>query len=265
MAGLPALVCADMFAPYRDHLPTRSFPFINYLLIATNVLAFMWEQALIETGYANVVPAYGLIPLQFVHDPVTFAPNVFTSMFMHGGLAHLFGNMLYLWIFGDNVEDAVGHFRYLVFYLLGGIGAALGQVGIDPSSTIPMVGASGAIAAVLAAYVSLYPRSPISVFHMFVPLWFVFGPVLLLPAWVVIGLFFFLGNVLNGITSLSVPGTGGVAFFAHIGGFVAGLILIRIFMVGRDRMQADRWNGWRPPPRAPRQPPRSDPWDSYGR
>src|SRR5215471_4349059 len=151
--------------PLRDRLPTRTFPFINYLIIVSNVLVFLWQQALAESGYESIGSVLGFVPYQFHHDPVATAPTILTSMFMHGGWGHLLFNMLFLWIFGDNVEDAVGHLRYVAFYLLGGIVAALSQMFIDPSSTVPMVGASGAIAAIMANYLVLYPASPITVLN----------------------------------------------------------------------------------------------------
>jgi membrane associated rhomboid family serine protease len=175
--------------------------------------------------------------------------------------------MLFLWIFGDNVEDALGSLRYALFYLLCGVAAAVGQVLIDPGSPIPMVGASGAISGVLAAYGSLYPRSPITLLNPILPLWFVFGVFLELPAWVVI-LEYFAMNLFNGLSSLGAHG-GGVAFFAHLGGFVAGLILVRVFMMGQRPREHERWRGYRRPPQAPvyprapgpPRPPRRGPWD----
>jgi membrane associated rhomboid family serine protease len=245
--------------PIRDRIPTRTFPIVNSLLIAVNVLAFVFEGSLVAAGYGGVVSAWGLVPGRLMADPVVDASTLLTSMFMHGGLGHLGGNMLYLYIFGDNVEDAVGHLRYLLFYLLAGLGAAAAQIAIDPTSAVPMVGASGAIAGVLAAYVSLYPRSPITVINPVFPLWFFIGIFLELPAFVVIVLFFFVPNLLNGVGSLALPTSGGVAFFAHVGGFVAGLVLVRLFMIGRERQEADRWSGWRPPARRPR----PEPWDGF--
>jgi membrane associated rhomboid family serine protease len=235
--------------PLRDRLPTRSVPFINYLLLIANVLFFLWEQALVESGYTDVGNDLGFVPFRFAMEPIAAAPTIFTSMFMHGSWAHLGGNMLALWIFGDNVEDAVGHLRYAAFYLLGGAAAAFTQMAIDPSSTIPMVGASGAIAAVMGAYLTLYPTSPITILNPFLPLWFFFGIFFELPAWVV-AIEFFVVNLLSGVSALSSArhGMGGVAFFAHVGGFLAGLVLIRILMVGRSPQRSDAWNGWRPPP-----------------
>jgi membrane associated rhomboid family serine protease len=246
-----------LLLPVRDRLPTRTFPFINYLLIVSNVLVFLWEQALAESGYDQIGNVLGFVPYQFAHDPVATLPTIFTSMFMHGGWGHLLGNMLFLWIFGDNVEDAVGHLRYVAFYLLGGVAAALTQMAVDPNSTVPMVGASGAISAVMAGYLMLYPASPITVLNplvAFLPIlliWFFRWLFFELPAWFVT-LEFFVVNLLNTRTSAAESahrGMGGVAFFAHIGGFVAGFVLIRFFMIGRTKRSSDRWSGWRPPER----------------
>lgn len=261
--------------PLRDHLPTRRVPVVNYLLIAANVLMFVWERLLLATGTSPIRLVFdlGLVPARFLEAPVGETFTIFTSMFTHdpSGWIHIGGNMLFLWIFGDNVEDAMGSLRYLAFYLLGGICAAVTQIAIDPSSTVPMVGASGAIAAVLAAYVSLYPRSPITLLNPFLPLWFFFGLFIELPAWLVIGEFFVL-NLWHGLGSLGGQG-GGVAFFAHIGGFVAGLLLVRLFITGGSRgpREHERWEGWRPPARrkpfrAEQERPRAwdgrrSPWD----
>ena len=254
--GVPDLGSAGMI-PIRDHLPTRSVPFINYLIIVANVLFFLWQISLVESGAGDVTSQYGFVPYDFSHQPLVAAPTILTSMFSHGGWAHLGGNMLALWIFGDNVEDAVGHLRYVAFYLLGGVAAALTQMAIDPSSTIPMVGASGAIAAVMGAYLTLYPSSPITCLNPVPIFWFFFGLFFELPAWVVAILFFGL-NLWNGVSSRFGPAEsgGGVAFFAHVGGFVGGLILVHLFMVGRTRRQAERWGGWRSPSRR-----RSRDWD----
>lgn len=234
--------------PLRDQLPTRTVPFINYALILANVAVFAWEQV----QYANGVNpeaftrALGLVPARLVSDPMAGAETVFTSMFMHASLVHIAGNMLFLWIFGDNVEDAMGHLRYLVFYLLGGVCAAVVQTMAsfsDPQAFhMPMVGASGAIAAVLAAYAFLYPRSPITVLNPFgILLWFVFGLFLTFPAWLVIALFF----VVNLYSALTNTQAGGVAFMAHVGGFLAGAVLLPVFMSGRPRLDDyARWREW---------------------
>ena len=251
--------------PLRDRLPTRTTPFVTYALIAANVIAFVWIRSLISVGYPAqaLVLEWGLIPRRLFADPIDGGLTLFTSMFLHdpSGWLHLGGNMLFLWIFGDNVEDALGHVRYAAFYVLSGVAAAAAQVLIDPLSAVPMVGASGAISGVLAAYGSLYPRSPITVLNPILPLWFIFGLFFELPAWLVI-LEYFVVNLLNGLGSIGARG-GGVAFFAHLGGFVAGLILIRFLMVGRAAREHERWKQWRPPPRRPRPPP--DPWGDGGR
>ncbi len=178
------------FLPIRDRLPTRVFPFVNYVLIAVNIAVFVQETAAaMSRGHpGGLEPGmWALVPARFFHDPVFGFETVFTSMFLHASWSHVLGNMLFLWIFGDNVEDAMGHVRYLVYYLLGGVCAAAAQTLMDPTSMIPMVGASGAISAVLAAYAFLYPRSPITVLNPIFILWFFFGLFLQLPAWLVIG------------------------------------------------------------------------------
>jgi membrane associated rhomboid family serine protease len=249
--------------PIRDDNPSGTTPVVNYLLIAANVAVWIWQWSLESAGVSWVVPAYGLVPARLLADPAGEAFTIFASMFMHGGMQHLAGNMLFLYIFGDNVEDALGHGRYLAFYLLAGLAAASAQIGIDPESTIPMVGASGAIGGVLGAYLVLYPRAPVLVINPVFPLWFLIGALLVFPAWLVVGEWF-LWNVLRALGSLGAPASGGVAFFAHLGGFVLGLLLIRPATIGRARRGARTWDGWRPPPRLParryRGGPRRDPW-----
>jgi membrane associated rhomboid family serine protease len=229
--------------PLRDHLPTRTFPLVNYALIAANIAVFVLQLNSLAQGVSGEAIArhWGLIPLRLLEDPVGAAPTILSSMFTHGSLGHIAGNMLFLWIFGDNVEDAMGHVRYLVFYFVGGICAAAAQVLADPMSTLPMVGASGAIAAVLAAYVFLYPRSPITVINPIPLLWLFWGLFIYFPAWLVIGEFF----IVNLWDALVNKAQGGVAFMAHVGGFVGGSVLWRLFMAGRDRMDDyARWQKW---------------------
>ena len=236
--------------PLRDRLPTRTFPFVNYLIIAANLLVFFWQIALVESGYSDLGSDFGFVPYRFNVAPLETTPTIFSSMFMHSGLMHIGSNMLALWIFGDNVEDAMGHVRYVFFYLLGGIAAAITQMGVDPFSSVPMVGASGAIAAVMAGYLVLHPTSPITFLNPVPILWFIFGIFIELPAWIA-ALMFFGTNLVSGLSSLG-PGIhqgGGVAFFAHIGGFIAGLVLIGFFTRGKDRREAKRWSGWIPPDR----------------
>jgi membrane associated rhomboid family serine protease len=235
--------------PIRDENPTRTFPFVNWLLIAANVAAYVWETLLIrQNGETAIVTGYGLVATRLLSDPAGEGFTIFTSMFMHGGLAHLGGNMLFLYIFGDNVEDSLGHGRYIGFYLLSGIAAAAAQILTGVSSPVAMVGASGAISGVLAAYVVLYPRAPILVLNSIPLLWLFFGFFFSVPAWLVIG-FWFIGNLLPAVSSLGLAESGGVAFFAHIGGFLAGLLLIRPLLSGRPRHPTFEWAGWRPPPR----------------
>jgi len=228
--------------PVSDQNPTRTTPFVNYALIALNVLAFVFEWSQIQIhGDAFVVSGYGLVPTRVWADPGGEAFTIFTSMFMHGSFGHLAGNMLFLWIFGDNVEDAIGHGRYILFYLACGICAAAAQVLTNTASPAAMVGASGAIAGVLGAYLVLYPRAPVTVF--------VFVFFISLPAWVVIGEWFLL-NLTGGVQSLGLGSSGGVAFFAHIGGFLAGVLGIRGAMLGRARAQASVFSGFRNVPRS---------------
>jgi membrane associated rhomboid family serine protease len=231
--------------PLRDRLPTRTVPFINYALFAANVAAFLFERSAISQGVdpEDLLRTWGLVPRRLLGDPVVGVETIFTSMFMHDptGLMHIGGNMLFLWIFGDNVEDALGHFRYLAFYLIGGVGAAAAQTIVAPMSLVPMVGASGAISAVLAAYAFLYPRSPITVVNPVPLLWIFWGLFLEFPAWLVIGGYF----LVNLGSALSTTTQGGVAFMAHVGGFVAGAVLLRLFMLGRARMDDyARWEKW---------------------
>lgn len=261
---LRGLSCSSpSMLPLRDHIPTRRPALIVYLLIFINVLAFVWSRALIQSGVDphRFVFGWGLVPARFVADPAGEAVTVFTSMFLHDptGYLHLGGNMLFLWIFGDNVEDALGSLRFGAFYVLSGLVAAAAQIAIDPHSTIPMVGASGAISGVLAAYGSLYPRSPITVLNPVPILWLFWGISFELPAWLVI-LEYFVVNLLNAWFSVGRQG-GGVAFFAHLGGFVAGLLLVRVFMIGRSARDHDRWDRLLPPGRSrATRPRRHDPW-----
>jgi membrane associated rhomboid family serine protease len=257
--------------PIRDRLPTRRPPIVNWILIAINVGAFVWMQALLSVSGPRgadvraheLLLQWGLVPTLIVHHPIEVLPSVLTSMFMHdpSGIGHIGGNMLYLWIFGDNVEDALGHFRYALFYLLCGVLAALAQIFVDPTSVVPMVGASGAISGVLAAYGSRYPRSPITVINPFLPLWFIYGFFLELPAWLLI-LQYLVVNLISGLASLGGKG-GGVAFFAHLGGFVAGLLLVRLFFQAEPR-EYERWSQVRARPRPPAggasRRGRGDPW-----
>jgi membrane associated rhomboid family serine protease len=243
--------------PLKDNIPTRSTPVVTIGLIVINVLMFfLFQEATISFSGAGVneqnVVEYGAIPYEITHPgeqcvtdelgrsgcgdqevaeqahggdlPPTWL-TILTSMFMHGGLLHIAGNMLFLWIFGNNIEDSMGPVRFIAFYLLGGVAAVLAQTAIDPDSTIPTIGASGAVAAVLGGYALLYPRARVVtlIFIIF------FITLIELPALVVLGLWFLL-QVWYGSAELTQPvGGGGVAYFAHIGGFLFGLLLIKLF------------------------------------
>lgn len=216
--------------PLHDDNPTTRIPAVTLATIAACVLAFLWQFSLGERGFEAAVQDLGMIPAslfstQSQSNATALSPaflTLFTSMFLHGGWVHLTGNMLYLWIFGNNVEDATGHMRFVLFYLVCGVAAALVQASSDPDSTVPMVGASGAISGVLGAYLLLYPRARILVF---VPLGF-YARLLRLPALWVLG-FWFVLQVLNAAATGS--GQAGVAWGAHVGGFIAGLVLVPIF------------------------------------
>ncbi|HEY5960277.1 MAG TPA: rhomboid family intramembrane serine protease [Polyangiaceae bacterium] len=237
--------------PLRDENPTQRTPWVNYAIIGLNILVWVWQLASEMAGVSWLTAAYGVVPVRLFADPLGEAFTIVTSMFMHGDWGHLAGNMLFLYVFGDNVEDRLGHGRYVVFYFMSGIAAALAQAAVDPTGMLPMVGASGAIAGALGAYVVLYPRAPIVVFNPVFLLWFIFGPVIVLPAWIMVGVWFFY-NLVPGIASISIAATGGVAFFAHIGGFLAGLIAIKPMCLGRERREVRSWSDWRAPPRIQR-------------
>lgn len=215
--------------PLHDDNPTRIFPFLTVAIIAACVLVYLWQASLGPQGYEAAVYRLGVIPAVLL-DKVQLPPQlalippaatILTSMFVHGGFLHLAGNMLYLWIFGNNIEDAMGHPRFAVFYVLCGVAAVFGQVLQNPDSELPMVGASGAISGVLGAYLLLYPRARILVL---IPLGFMMQLVRLPAGWV-LGIWFLIQ-----ILSSSVSGDeAGVAWYAHIGGFVAGMALIPLF------------------------------------
>ncbi len=216
--------------PLRDDNPTDLTPWVNRALVAACVLVFLWQLSLGSEGGQRAVYALGVIPAVLLGGAqlpadLVWVPaqlTVFTSMFMHGGWMHLIGNMLYLWIFGDNVEDSMGHGRFVVFYLICGVAAVLAQALPAPGSEIPMIGASGAISGVLGAYVLLFPRA-----HVLVAIPFGFyAHMVRLPAMAVLGFWFFL-QLLS--TFMTPEGEGGIAFRAHLGGFVAGLALIPLF------------------------------------
>jgi membrane associated rhomboid family serine protease len=210
--------------PIADDNPARHPAVVTWALMVICILAYLWERSLGREMNAALyvlgfVPANYFAPAAESSDlPVSPVLTIFTSMFLHGGLLHVAGNMLYLWIFGNNVEDAMGHLRYLLFYLLCGVAAALSMAYIDRAATVPMIGASGAISGVLAAYVLFYPRARITVI---VPLGIILYPFTLTAMWVV-GFWFVLQLVSAALVS---PGQPGTAWWAHVGGFAAGLML----------------------------------------
>ena len=204
-----------------DNSRRRTTPGITYVLIAANVLVFLAMVRATPTEQARLMATYAAVPQAVLHDGPTAWVTLLTSMFMHASWLHLGGNMLFLWIFGDNVEDAMGHARYLLFYVLSGLVAGLTQVLFDPAGTTPLVGASGAIAGVLAAYVVLFPRGMVRTIVVLIPPLFVWP---LLPAWLLIGGWFVL-QFWSGLSTLGALSAGGVAYWAHVGGFVLGLVL----------------------------------------
>ena len=236
-----------MFPIGDDNSDRTLTPYVNYVIIGLNLLVFVLFQGM---GYNDAFTyAFSLVPreitqhvdlagTQIVHDslghvgritlyasPVSVYFNFLTSMFMHGGWAHILGNMLFLWIFGDNVEDLLGHFRYLIFYLLCGFAAALAQVLMSPDSVIPMLGASGAISGVLGGYILMFPRRQVRA----IIFTFLYTTI---PAYVAIGIWIVYQVALGFVSSVE---DGGVAYSAHIGGFIAGLALVKLFAIGRQR------------------------------
>lgn len=220
--------------PIRDDQPRYSTPLVNYFIIGLNTVVFLFELSVQMQGrqaFEALMFQFGVVPQHFERAlagsagysiPTTLL-TILTSMFLHGGWAHIVFNMWFLWIFGDNIEDYLGHFTYLIFYLLCGTAAALTQIALAPNSTIPTIGASGAIAGVMGAYVLLYPRAKVLtlvVLIVFFTFWWI-------PSWVFLGYWFLVQFFFAGLTVHQT--SGGVAFGAHVGGFLTGLILIKVF------------------------------------
>jgi membrane associated rhomboid family serine protease len=230
--------------PLKDDQPRYSTPYVNYFLIALNAAVFFYElsvRAQSPRELNALIYEFGIVPSHFSH--ALTGPHlllgafltILTSMFLHAGWLHIIGNMWVLWIFGDNIEDQVGHFAYLIFYLLCGFAAGFTHIFLNAGSNVPTVGASGAIAGIMGAYFLLYPRAKVLTI---VPL-IVFFTFWWLPAWIVLGYWFLLQFFSGAATQVAVAShsTGGVAFWAHVGGFVAGIVLIKIFpqRAGRHR------------------------------
>jgi membrane associated rhomboid family serine protease len=250
--------------PIGDRLSSRTIPYVNIALIVVNFLVFFYELTLnTQSTFRSASELdlwfqdWGAVPACVTHS-LGLNPNVdpralavlcqgdrslltpFTSMFIHAGWLHILGNMLFLWVFGDNVEDALGHVRYLVFYLIGGLVAAATQVALNMNEFVPSVGASGAIAAVMGAYLVMFPQARIAVF---IPLFFFLGATYI-PAVVLIGIWFIM-QLFTGVASIgyATGGGGGIAWGAHVGGFVAGLLLVNLFRAGRRSPRRRYWRG----------------------
>ena len=208
-----------MFFPYRDDNSRILTPYVTYALLAINVALFFLQMV----APREFTTVFAIIPKMATVDFSHFTLTLLTSMFLHGSITHLGGNMLYLWIFADNVEGILGHVKFTIFYFASGLAAGIVQTLVDPTSIIPIIGASGAIAGVLAAYMILFPHAKV---HTFLFLFFYFTSIRI-PAFYVLG-FWFLMQLTNGLSALGLDTTGGVAWFAHIGGFLAGLGLIQM-------------------------------------
>ena len=219
--------------PIRDNLPTRRFAWVTLALITANVLTFLAELLWMSDGTLDqAIYSMGVVPYEVAHTfSFSVAVTFLTSMFLHGGVMHIAGNMLYLWIFGNNVEDTLGRPRFLLFYLLCGFAASGAQVLAQPDATVPTIGASGAIAGVLGAYILMFPRARVDTVLL---LWR-FIRIVRLPAVVVLG-FWFVLQLFSGLLSFGLATSGGVAWFAHIGGFIAGMA-VGLLLRGRKWMQ----------------------------
>lgn len=217
--------------PLKANIPTKTFPIISISFIVVNILIFSWQRLTFDVAECAVIfKYYGLIPIEFFtslienHELLPYnVLTVFTSMFLHGGLFHVIGNILYLWIFGNNIEDALGRGRFFVFYFLSGIAAAIFQLLSDPSSSIPMIGASGAVSGILGAYLVLYPRARIKTMFFI----FIFIKIVDIPAFFLLTLWFFM--------QILFSGGDGVAYHAHIGGFIFGLLTGRLLSRNNTR------------------------------
>jgi len=215
--------------PLRDVIPSRTTPYVNVGIIVLNALAWFFELSIPSNVLPRFVEVYGVVPAHFS------LATVFTSMFLHGSWMHVIGNMWYLWIFGDNVEDRLGHGRYIVFYLLCGFAAALGHVALNAGSLVPTIGASGAIAGVMGAYFVLYPQSRVLTL---IPIIF-YIEIIELPAIFLLGFWFLMQLFSAGAIAANVSAGGGVAFMAHVAGFLTGVVAV--FLFRKRRRQPDDW------------------------
>lgn len=221
--------------PLRDNVPSRRVPIVNLSLIVINLLIFVHEVRLLQSGLLEAfIFEHGLVPGRFLSSPAVYWPTIFSSMFLHGSWMHVIGNMWFLFIFGDNVEDSMGPLRYLVYYVLMGLGAAAVQMAANPASTLPMVGASGAIAGILGSYIVLHPHARVETLFVIV----IFLRVIELPAYFFLG-YWFLIQAINGLGTISTMAErgemGGVAWWAHAGGFLTGFLSIWFFRTRRYR------------------------------
>jgi hypothetical protein len=232
--------------PIRDDTPRFSAPLVTYFIIALNTLVFLFELSVSEQGRGalnGLIYHFGVVPWRFDHIVAAWPASsltglflpILTSMFLHASWLHLIGNMWFLWIFGDNIEDYLGHFSYLLFYLVCGLAAAVTHILLNAGSRLPSVGASGAIAGVMGAYFVLYPKARVMMW--FPPIFFFH-----LPAWLVLGYWFFMQFLSGAATSIAETSqNGGIAFWAHVGGFVAGIVLIKVLP---ERPRRYRYAAW---------------------
>jgi len=221
--------------PLYDTARSHKFPLVNLALIVANTLAFLYEIGMEAAALQAFIFTWGLVPSHLLNDPSSGWINILTSMFLHGGWLHIINNMWVLFIFGDNVEARLGSIRYLIFYLLGGATAALLQTYVLPNSTVPMIGASGAVAAVLGAYLILFPRSRVA---SLVPILFVFT-LIEIPA-VLFLLFWFVLQLYSGLFAIQGGGGSGIAWWAHVGGFIFGVVMVSFFAIKRR----SEYRGW---------------------
>ena len=222
--------------PLYDTARSHKFPLVNLTLIVANALAYLYELQMGPNALQEFIFTWGLIPARFLNDPNTVWTTIYSSMFLHGGWFHIINNMWVLFIFGDNVESRMGSFKYLLFYLLSGTAAGLLQAYVLPSSQVPMIGASGAVAGVLGAYLILFPRSRIA---SLVPILFIFT-IIEIPAFVFL-IFWFLSQLYSGWFAIQGGGASGIAWWAHIGGFIFGLIGSFLFAQRRRRTTYNDW------------------------